>query len=207
MDLPGSKKTKNCRSCKCSKCHWIGIAILVIIIVILAVAIPVTLKACKVRNPTMKINSISVEQPSSGGSFLPTTMVTTTDASVTNPNILALHFKNPNITAYYLNEQVGQAQAPSGVAPARGTVRMKTKFNFNITKLMDNQQFLDEFMKGTIGLNTSVLVGGKVEILGVIPHPVDVEFNCTLTIDVTNFSLKNQTCSQHMWFWTRKPKN
>lgn len=199
-----STKGRSRRSSTCRKC-CIGITILIVIV--LAVAVTLLFTVYKVRNPTMRINSVSVEDPSSGGSLLPTNMVATTDASVNNPNILALHFKNPNITAYYHEQQVGQAEASPGVAPARGTVRMKTKLNLNITKLMDDPRFVDEFMKGSIGLNTSVLIGGKVEIFGVIAHHVDIVFNCMLAIDVTTFSLKNQTCWQHMWFWTAKPKN
>ncbi|KAF3333144.1 hypothetical protein FCM35_KLT00835 [Carex littledalei] len=193
MDYPSRSSG---RSRTCFICCGVFVAL---IIVIVAVVAALLLTVYKVRDPTMRINSLSVEIPSSGGSLLPTNMVATTDASVKNPNILALHYRNPNITAYYHDQLVGQSEALPGVAPARGTVMMKTKLNLNITKLLDDPRFVDAFMKGLIELNTTVFVGGKVEILSV-SHHVDVVFNCTLTVDVTTFSLKNQTCWQHMWF-------
>ncbi|KAF3333192.1 Late embryogenesis abundant protein [Carex littledalei] len=163
MDYP-STKSRSGRPRSCFICCGVFV---VLIIIAVAVLTALFLTVYKVRDPTMRINSLAVEDPSSGGSLLPTNMKATTNASVKNPNILALHYQKPNITAYYHDQLVGQADAPPGVAPAHGTVSMKAKLNLNITKLLDDPRFVDEFMKGSIDLNTTALVGGKVEILSV----------------------------------------
>lgn len=191
MDYPPrSKRPRTCFIC-CA-------VFVALIIVIAAVVATLFLTVYKIRDPTMRMNSLSFEEPP-GESLLPSNMIATTDVSVKNPNILALHYHNPNITTHYHDQIVGHSVAPPGVAPARGTVRMKTKLNLNITKLLDDRRFSDAYMKGLIELNTTVSVRGNVEVL-CVSHHIDVVFNCAFTIDVMTFSLKNQTCWQYMWF-------
>ncbi|KAJ4788824.1 hypothetical protein LUZ62_020911 [Rhynchospora pubera] len=198
MDYPSTKYRG--RRSGCHVCCCICMALVVIIV---AVLVTLGLTVFKIRDPTMTINSVSVKIPS-GSALIPSNMEATTDTSVKNPNILALHFVKPDITAYYGDLKVGHTEASEGVCPARGTIRLKTKMNLNITTMMDDPRFAAQFVSGLVDLNSSAIVNGKVKVFGVISHHVDLVFNCTVKLDITTFSMKNQTCWTRMWFWKRK---
>ncbi|KAJ3686213.1 hypothetical protein LUZ61_015377 [Rhynchospora tenuis] len=174
-----------------------------LVLIVVAVFITLGLTVFKIRDPTMTINSVSVKIPPDSA-LIPANMEATTDSSVKNPNILALYYEKPNITSYYGDVEVGHTEAPAGVCPARDTIRLKPTMNLNVTKMMDDPRFAAEFANGAVDLNTTAIVNGKVKVLGVLSHHVDLLFNCTVTLDITTFSMKNHTCWTHMWFWKRK---
>lgn len=173
-----------------------GILFTVIFIVLLTVG----LTLYKVKQPIMTMNSITLENlSSSSASSSSLNMSVIADVSVKNPNAASYRYGSSTTSVYYNKALVGQAVAPPGVAKARRTVRMNVTVDLMVSQLTNDIQFMQDLVTGDVRFNTSTQVGGRVKVFGMVRHHVDVEMNCSLTVDVSNLTLRNQSCWQHVW--------
>lgn len=146
------------------------------------------------------MNSIALENLSANSAASSSlNMSVIADVSVKNPNAVSYRYGSSMTSVYYHEILVGQAEAPPGVALARRTVRMNVTVDLMVSQLTSNSQFVQDLVTGDVMFNTSTQVGGKVKVFGMVQHHVDVVMNCSMTVDVSNLSLRNQSCVQHVW--------
>jgi LEA14-like dessication related protein len=172
----------------------------ILITVIFVVLLTISLTVYKVKKPIMTMNSITIENLSTrtaASSSLNMSVIA--DVSVKNPNAVSYRYGSSLTSVYYNEMLVGQAVAPSGVAQARGTVRLNVTVDLMVSQLTSDLQFVQDLTTGDVRFNTSTEVGGRVKVFGMVQHHVDVVMNCSLTVDVSNLSLRNQSCWQHVW--------
>ncbi|XP_078177197.1 late embryogenesis abundant protein At1g64065-like [Carex rostrata] len=167
---------------------------------IFIVLLTIGLTVYKVKEPIMTMNSVALENLSANSAASSSlNMSVIADVSVKNPNAVSYRYGSSMTSVYYHEILVGQAEAPPGVALARRTVRMNVTVDLMISQLTRNSQFVQDLVTGDVRFNTSTQVGGKVKVFGMVQHHVDVVMNCSMTVDVSNLSLRNQSCSQHVW--------
>ncbi|KAJ4770143.1 hypothetical protein LUZ62_040073 [Rhynchospora pubera] len=172
-----------------------GILITAIFIILLTIG----LTLYKVKEPIMTMNSITLENLSSSSTSSSLNMSVVADVSVKNPNAASYRYGSSLTSVYYNEILVGQAKAPPGVAQARRTVRLNVTVDLMVSQLINDAQFTQDLVTGDVRFKSSTLVGGKVKVFGMVPHHVDVMMNCSLTVDVSTLSLRNQSCWQHVW--------
>lgn len=171
-----------------------------ILLAIFIVLLTIGLTVYKVKEPIMTMNSIALENLSANSAASSSlNMSVIADVSVKNPNAVSYRYGSSMTSVYYHEILVGQAEAPPGVALARRTVRMNVTVDLMISQLTSNSQFVQDLVTGDVMFNTSTQVGGKVKVFGMVQHHVDVVMNCSMTVDVSNLSLRNQSCVQHVW--------
>ncbi|KAF3333145.1 Late embryogenesis abundant protein [Carex littledalei] len=173
-----------------------------ILLAIFIVLLTIGLTVYKVKEPIMTMNSITLENLAANSNSAASSslnMSVIADVSVKNPNAVSYRYGSSMTSVYYHEILVGQAEALPGVALARRTVRMNVTVDLMISELTRDSQFVQDLVTGDVRLNTSTQVGGKVKVFGMVQHHVDVVMNCSLTVHVSNLSLRNQSCSQHVW--------
>ncbi|KAJ3692217.1 hypothetical protein LUZ60_012567 [Juncus effusus] len=189
-----SQKAKRNHCCTCC-CAFIS---LIFILVIILVIISLTLY--KVKNPVMTMKSVSISDFLGGSSISPVVTVNAS-AFVSNPNSLSMSYKSTTIGIYYHGKLISQYEGPGGVSPAKQTILMNATFDLKTSDLMNDSQFMDEFISGVVGFNTSTFVGGTVRPFVVLHKRIDVVMNCTVMIDMMKRSMKNSTCWEQVKLW------
>ncbi|ONK54824.1 uncharacterized protein A4U43_UnF10950 [Asparagus officinalis] len=121
------------------------------------------------------------------------------DVSVKNPNALPFKFKSSTTTLLYGTKQVGVAYGPPGQVGARGTLRTNVTMNVISSKLVGDSKFMEDVGKGSLELETSTMVGGKVTILGMFKRHVDVMMKCSVSVEIGSQKILDQQCTQKMW--------
>jgi len=165
------------------------------ILAIITVAIlVVSFTVFKVREPTMKLNSISL-----GEIDLTKNVSVMADVSVKNPNTLAFKFSSSKTSLLYGSREVGLAYGPPGTVGAHRTLRTNVTVDVITDRLLSDSAFMVNMASGSLELETSTMVWGKVTILGMFKRHVDVMMNCTVSVSIASQAILDQHCTQRMW--------
>jgi len=148
----------------------------------------------KVREPTMRLNSVNF-----GDLDLSKNMTVIADVSVKNPNVLPFKFNSSKTSLLYRSREVGLAYGPPGNVGARGTLRTNVTVDVITDRLLNDSNFMGDVGNGSLGIQTSTMVGGKVTILGIFKRHVDVMMNCTVSVSIASQTILEQHCTQRMW--------
>ncbi|KAJ0971493.1 hypothetical protein J5N97_019452 [Dioscorea zingiberensis] len=185
---------RRCVLC-CATCTTV-LVLIAIIIVILAFTV------FKVKEPKMTMNSMTIQglsaiTRSSSASGFNVTVVA--DISVKNPNAASFKFGSSTTSVYYKDGLVGLAYGPPGNARAHRTFRVNVTVDVMGDQLVGDVDLMAEVMGGVVGMKSSTMVGGRVKILGIFKHHVDVMMNCSMSIAVLNQSILDQNCNHRVW--------
>ncbi|XP_049377013.1 uncharacterized protein LOC125841874 [Solanum stenotomum] len=189
-----SKKQRRRRRCiKCCGCCGITTIIIGIVILILALTI------FKVKDPTIRMNSIRFEGLSSltSSSNLQTNMNITVsaDMSIKNPNAVSFKFKPATASLIYSDRIIAEAMLPRGSARARRTFSMNVKVMVMVEKLIVIPRLTSDLIAGELPVSMSTNINGKVN-LGVIKKSVDIRMNCNMVVDLQRQDVKDIDCER-----------
>lgn len=182
VDRPWQRKRICCGLCASS------LAVIAIVIIVLSFTV------FKVRDPTMRLNSIHFDNLD-----ITKNLTVTADVSVKNPNALPFKFNSSTTSLLYRNNEVGTAYGPPGNVGAYKTLRTNVTMNVISSRLLADSNFMNDVQNGSLALQTSTMVGGKVTILGMFKRHVDVMMNCTVNVAIASQAILDQSCTQRMW--------
>ncbi|KAK4349683.1 hypothetical protein RND71_032438 [Anisodus tanguticus] len=187
-----SKKQRRRRCIKCCSCC--GVTTIVIGIVILILALTVF----KVKEPTIRINSIRFEGLSALTSSNLQTNVNITvsaDIFIKNPNSVSFKFKPAIASLIYSDRVIAEALVPRGSARARRTFRMNVNITVMTEKLVGIPRLTSDLVAGELPVSMSTNINGKVN-LGVIKKSVGIRMNCNLVVDLQRQDVKDMECDR-----------
>ncbi|CAL9120979.1 uncharacterized protein LOC135650684 [Musa acuminata AAA Group] len=174
-------------------------AVLVILTVVIGA---LALTVFKVKEPIMTMNSVTVQRlaiasgtPSSTAQPFAINMTVVADVSVKNPNAASVRFGASTTTLYYRAREMGVARGPPGTARAHRTFRLNVTVDVMADRIFGDANLFDDLAGGSIAVTTSTTVGGRVQVLGLFKHHVDVTMNCSITMAVANQSIVDQNCA------------
>lgn len=187
------KKRRRKRCIKCCGCCGVTTIIIGIVILILALTV------FKVKDPTIRMNSIRFEGLSAltSSSNLQTNMNITVsaDISIKNPNAVSFKFKAATASLIYSDRFIAEAQLPRGSARARRTFRMNVNITVMVEKLVGIPRLTSDLIAGELPVSMLTNINGKVN-LGVIKKSVGIRMNCNMVVDLQRQDVKNIDCER-----------
>lgn len=188
-----AKKQRRRRCVKCCGCCGVTTIIIGIVILILALTV------FKVKDPTIRINSIRFEGLSAltSSSNLQTNMNITVsaDLSIKNPNAVSFKFKAATATLIYSDRVIAEASLPRGSARARRTFRMNVNIEVMVEKLVGIPRLTSDLIARELPVSMITNINGKVN-LGVIKKSVGIRMNCDLVVDLQRQEVKDLDCDR-----------
>ncbi|WOK97204.1 hypothetical protein Cni_G05912 [Canna indica] len=199
-ELPttGASKPRRSRR-RCLICGGCCAAVLIILAVIILV---LALTVFRVRDPVMTMNHLTIQRLSAGlgdvfsSQPLALNLTIVPDISIKNPNAVTFRFDATTTGLYYRGGEIGIAYGPPGTARAHRTIRMNLTVDVLADRVLDDRNLFDDLRAGSIPVTSSTMVGGRVKLLGVIKHHVELIMNCSFTLAVANQSILDQSCKR-----------
>ncbi|KAL5984752.1 hypothetical protein ACLOJK_041374 [Asimina triloba] len=176
-------------------CGCCAATFLILAVVILVLALTVF----KVKDPHMKMNSITLDgfsfvSPSKGKGALNMTIIA--DISIKNPNVASFKFHDSTSVISYRDKTIGKAYIPAGKARGKRTLRMKVTIDVQVGQLLEERKLYGDLRRGSLEIGSYTEMGGKVSLLNIFKHRADVKMNCTMTLSVESQEIEDQKCER-----------
>ncbi|XP_043694039.1 uncharacterized protein LOC122644711 [Telopea speciosissima] len=185
-------KRKN-KACLCLSIFFGVLVFVGLILLILALTV------FKTKNPTVTINSVtvdylksSVDPPPSRQVYLNLTLKL--DISVYNPNKASFDYSDSSAKLYYNGEEVGNAPISAGDISAGGTIEMKTLLTVMADRLLSDPNFYKDMMSGTLPFAVYTTVAGKVTVLSIIKKHIVTYTSCNVSLNLQNSTVADSEC-------------
>ncbi|CAN4075911.1 unnamed protein product [Withania somnifera] len=178
----GKRRRRRCIKC----CGCCGVTTIIIGIVILILALIVF----KVKDPTIKINSIGFE----GLSALTSSSNLQTNVNITVSRDISI--KNPNAVSFKFKPTIAPLM-PRGSARARRTFIMNVNVTVMVEKLVGIPRLTTDLIQGELPISMSTNINGKVN-LGLIKKSVGIRMNCDVVVDLKRQDVKDLDCERNV---------
>lgn len=174
---------------------WCG-CVSALILILAMIMLILIFTAFHIKDPILKMNSVMIQGVVDNGSstLSPRTNLTFIEGfSVKNPNVASFKYDRVNTILYYEGIVLAEATTPPGLAKARRTIPV----NITIVVLVDDR-IPNDLRNGRALLPVSSYteISGKVKISNIIKKHVLVKMNCTMTVDLRNWSARDQNCKK-----------
>ncbi|KAF3324497.1 Late embryogenesis abundant protein [Carex littledalei] len=180
----------------CACCTGIT-AILSLVILILSFTL------FKVRDPTLTLNSITVDDfrintSMSQKNLVSANVTLVSDISIKNPNMVSFKFSRTLTEFYYKGGTLGVAYAPAGQLGARKDTRLNVTMDVVANRIVeDNINVIENiFLHGEVDLTSYTSVKGRVSVFGLYKKDMEVGLNCSvvLGLSIINVEIKSTAC-------------
>ncbi|XP_010251950.1 PREDICTED: uncharacterized protein LOC104593682 [Nelumbo nucifera] len=155
------------------------------------------LTVLKIKAPSVKLSSVSVESISlPNGASSPFRMTVTAQVAVKNKNFGHFKFDNSTATLTYRSVTVGEAVIPEARAKARKTRRMNVTMEVSSESLsIDGSTYLNSDIRtGNLTLNSYARLSGKVHLMKIMKKRKTAEMNCTITVNLEKQTVQELNC-------------
>jgi hypothetical protein len=191
---PPIYKRRTCRIC-------CGVAVLfVLALVVVIIVLSQTL--FKFRDPQVSIISMKLETISVALDVLTLSAVlnisVATDVRVTNPNHYNFKYTNSTAMMFYHGQQIGDISLGAGEIRAKQSVDMAAIVTVEALKIVESPNVLSDLESRIAPLNLTSSIPGRVNVAGIYKHHVVATLDCNMEIWVTNQTLKDYQCTQHV---------
>ncbi|XP_010525241.1 PREDICTED: uncharacterized protein LOC104803064 [Tarenaya hassleriana] len=180
---------------RCFGCVAVTVLVLAVTVLILAFTV------FRVKEPKIQMNSIKITSLdiSLGPQILqPLINVSmAADLSIKNPNSVSFKFGNTTTEVYYHGTVVGVARGPPGKARARRTMRMNITMDILADRMLSSGgDLVRDVGSGSLNMTAYTVVGGKVNILGIVKKHVTVKMNCTVVLSLSSRDTQGFKCKR-----------
>ncbi|CAH9141416.1 unnamed protein product [Cuscuta epithymum] len=188
-------KDRRIRKCvMCGGCCCATTLIIILVVIILALTV------FRVKDPTIKTDSIRIDGLSSlmnTNSILNPNVNLTLSAgiSVKNPNRASFRFDEATTSLIYDGRVVGEAKSPPGNARARRTLTMNVTVNVLVQNLASASRLPRDLLAGKMPVALSTKIHGKAKVV-IIKKSVTVRMNCTMSFDLSSQNIEDLDCSK-----------
>ncbi|XP_020152230.1 uncharacterized protein [Aegilops tauschii subsp. strangulata] len=180
------------RRCRCI-CALVTLGVLLLLGVTLLVLF---LTVLRVRDPSTRVLSARFVGPVP--SLAQPNFTVQLTAAVHNPNRVSFSYASGTAELWYRGTHVGDAQVGPGCIPGRGdeTVQLDmTVLTASFTK--DMAQLIKDIEAGTLPLDASARIQGRVAIFGVFKLSVVAYSDCHVVVGFPNMDIRSQECHDH----------
>nr|GMD05569.1 late embryogenesis abundant protein At1g64065-like [Ipomoea batatas] len=190
---PDSKAGKKRKCIKCCACCSVVTLIIILVILILAFTV------FRVKDPTVRMDSIQIEGLSSltTRNLNPNVNLTLfAGVSVKNPNAASFRFDEATMSLLYDGRVVGEAQVPPGNARARRTLKINATVIVMVQNLMGVPRLGSDLIAGKLPVGITTRIHGRAKVLGIIKKSATVRLNCTMSFDLSSQGIENLDCDR-----------
>ncbi|OAY77458.1 uncharacterized protein LOC109717411 [Ananas comosus] len=188
-------KRRRAVCCCCSCCGATTVVLGVVLLVLF-------LTVFKVKDPTLTMNSLTIDSFNLDLSSPPHNPVSanvtlTADISIKNPNAASFRFGSSATEFYYEGATVGVAYAPAGRVGADRTVRMNVTVDVLADQLASRPDAGSTILSGgDLNLTTHTDIAGRVSVLGIYKRHIKIAMNCSVVLQVslTSANTTSTTC-------------
>ncbi|XP_031485975.1 uncharacterized protein LOC116254616 [Nymphaea colorata] len=189
---PPDDRRKKRRRCYCCSCVAAVLLLLALIILILALTV------FKVKDPTTKVVSSSVEGFATTISFpqlrLQLNITLYTQLLVHNPNRASFRHDEGSSLLFFHGIQIGDVDIMPGLIPADGSETFGTRVTIDADRVITNLAFIGEVFSGVMNIESRSTIPGRVTILGVFRRHVVSSAICQIAINTRNMTIESQKC-------------
>lgn len=179
---------------KCIKCCGCCTAILLVMAVTVIV---LAFTVFHVKDPTIKMNAITIEGLSflGSGNINPNLNLTlVSDLSVKNPNAASFKFNEASTSLFYDGKVVGEAMIPAGNARARRTLQLNVTVDVMMEKLLGVARLKSDLVTGELPVGIFSIIPGKVKLLRIVKKSATVKMNCTMSFNILRQDIEHLDC-------------
>lgn len=188
-------KARRRRKCiKCCGCCSVVTLIIILVIVILALTV------FRVKDPTVRMDSIQIDGLSSltTRTLNPNVNLTLFAAlSVKNPNAASFRFDQATMSLIYDGRTVGEAQLPPGNARARRTLKLNVTVVVMVQNLISVPRLTGDLAAGDLPVGVTTTIHGRAKVL-IIKKSATVRMNCTMSFDLSSQDIQNLDCERRV---------
>ncbi|KAI3419579.1 LEA_2 domain-containing protein [Psidium guajava] len=161
-----------------------------------AIILLFVLLVMRIRNPKVRLSSVSVENlkldtSSTSPSF---SMQLHAQVAVKNTNFGHFKFDKTTATISYRGADVGSMDIVKAKVRARSTKRMNVTTSVSSKKFSSVTQFRSDVDSGVLTLNGHAKLSGKVRLFEVFKKKKSAQMNCTMDVDTRAKVIKNLKC-------------
>ncbi|XP_042503438.1 uncharacterized protein LOC122080687 [Macadamia integrifolia] len=154
----------------------------------------------KPKNPTITINSISVEHLQSSVNPPPSKQVYLNltlklDMLVTNPNKVSFDYSDSSVQLIYDSVVVGEAPISAGSISAKETKEMITSLTVLADRFLSDPNFYPDMLSGTLPLTAYTRISGKVSVLNIVKKHVVTYTSCNVKLNLHNSTVADSECT------------
>lgn len=116
--------------------------------------------------------------------------------TIENPNYE--NFEYPNATGYvkFLDTVVGQVPIVGELVPPRSQINVNTSANFMVAKLINDPNFLSDFLSGIVNFTSTASLPGKAHMLKIIKFKATVYSSCDISLNITSRNVDSKCISK-----------
>ncbi|XP_019150964.1 PREDICTED: late embryogenesis abundant protein At1g64065-like [Ipomoea nil] len=190
------KKTRHRHHGKCIKCC--GCCTAVLLVVAVAIIVLAT-TVFHVKDPTIKMNTITIEGLSflRAGNLNPSVnnnLTLVSEVSVKNPNAASFKFDEAATSLFYDGKVVGEAKIPAGNARARRTLQLNVTVDVMVEKLLEVPRLKSDLVTGELPVAIYTTIHGKVNLLRIVKKSATLKMNCTMSFNILRQDIENLHC-------------
>ncbi|WOL15133.1 hypothetical protein Cni_G23914 [Canna indica] len=104
------------------------------------------------------------------------------DVTIDNPNFAAFKFDAGTTLIYYRGALVGEAPVMAGEISARSTETMRASVELQVSAMAANPAFVPDVTSGTLTLQSSTSLEGKVTVLGIFRRRASTFTYCDIFV-------------------------
>lgn len=108
------------------------------------------------------------------------------------------NFEYPNATGYikFHDTVVGQVPIVGELVPPRSQINVNTSANFMVSKLINDPNFLSDFLSGIVNFTSTASLPGKAHMLKIIKFKATVYSSCDISLNITSRNVDSKCISK-----------
>jgi LEA14-like dessication related protein len=188
------------RGCLCCACLLVTLVLLAVILLILFLTV------LRVRDPTTRLVSTKLVGVAPRLTFpalsiqLNVTLLLT--VAVHNPNPASFSFRSGGHTdLVYRGVHVGDAEIDPGRVPSKGDAEVKLALTLQADRFISSPdamaRLLSDVESGSLPLEASTRIPGRVAVFGVFKRHAVAYSDCTFVFGIAEMGVRSQQCSDH----------
>ncbi|KAL6642170.1 hypothetical protein ACP70R_020351 [Stipagrostis hirtigluma subsp. patula] len=188
---------RNARRRRLCACHLVTLAVL---LALAATALVLYLTVLRVRDPTARLVSARLAGVAPRLSFHPrsvqlnVTLLLT--VAVHNPNAASFAYTSGHASLTYRGASVGEAELVPGRVPSRGDGEARLAVTVQADRLAAHfAQLVADVERGSVAMEASTIIPGKVTILGVFKRHAVTYSECRFVFGVAELKVRSQECN------------
>lgn len=181
------------RNMKCLAYVVVGIIAQTAIVLLFALLI------MRIRNPKVRLASISIEtlNVNSSSSFPSFKLKFNALVTVKNTNFGHFKFDNSTTTFSYRGTHVGEGTIIKARARARSTKKLNVtnvSLNSNMVSSLNYSKLRSDLSSKSLTFSAYAKLNGKIHLLKIFKKKKSAEFDCTFVVDTSTKAVHNLSC-------------
>lgn len=171
---------------------------LIVVVVVTIVVVVVVLTVFKVKDPTITVNSTTLQNITfslSLPSLTPTLdLALRINVTVHNPNQASFRYTNSTNLLMYHGLNIGEAPIPAGSIGADADEVIILVLVVKAAEFLKSSNFASDVLADQIPMQSVTTVSGRVNAFSIYKHHASSTATCDMVLSITNDTLSSFQC-------------